>query len=164
VSQRAFQDDLAEIGIHECWGCGARNEQGLRIKSYWSDTADAALCTWQPQPYHVAGNGVVNGGIIAAILDCHCTCTAIADAYRAEDHAIVAPPMVLGMTASLHVIYLRPTPVTESLSLRAWVTQRTERKTLLTCTLTAAGEECARADAVIVRVPASRLALEAARG
>jgi acyl-coenzyme A thioesterase PaaI-like protein len=164
MSRRAFQDDFAEIGIHECWGCGARNEQGLRIKSYWSDTANEALCTWQPQPYHVAGAGAVNGGIIAAILDCHCTCTAIADAYRVEERAIVTPPMLLAMTASLHITYLRPTPVTEPLFLRAWVTQRTERKTLLSCTLLAAGEERARADAVIVRVPAFRLALVDPRG
>jgi len=64
LEPRAFQDEFAEMGFHQCWGCGSQNEQGLQTKSYQA---------WL---------GIVNGGILATILDCHCTCTAIADATR----------------------------------------------------------------------------------
>ncbi len=158
-SERAFQDDLAVIGVHSCWGCGAGNVHGLRIKSYWSDAddGDVAVCTWHAQPYHVGWDGIMNGGVIATIMDCHTTCTAIANAYRVEGRGILSLPALMYVTASLHITYRRPTPITEPLSLRAWVTDRTERKTFVTCMLVAAGEERARADAVIVRVPASHL-------
>jgi hypothetical protein len=73
-----FQDEFAEMGFHQCWSCGSQNEQGLQTKSYWE--GEESVCTWQPQSSHRAWLGIVNGGILATILDCHCTCTAIADA------------------------------------------------------------------------------------
>jgi acyl-coenzyme A thioesterase PaaI-like protein len=153
VSARAFQDELAELGIHQCWGCGSRNEQGLQIKSYWE--GEEGTCTWQPQPYHQAGAAsVVNGGILATIIDCHAVCTAMAAAYRAEQRAITTPPLIMSVTGSLHLTYLRPTPMTEPLRLRATVGESGERKTLVACTLSAQGEVCVRAEVVVVRVRA----------
>lgn len=151
---RAFQEEFAELGIHQCWGCGSRNEQGLQIKSYWD--GEEGICTWQPHPYHQAGAaGVVNGGILATIIDCHAVCTALAAAYRAENRAITTPPLIMSVTGSLHLTYLRPTPITEPLLLRATIQEPTERKTLATCTLSAQGEVCVRAEVVVVRLPAS---------
>ena len=46
---------------------------------------EEAVCTWQPQPNHTSGPPhILNGGIIAVLMDCHCICTAVAAAYRAE--------------------------------------------------------------------------------
>jgi acyl-coenzyme A thioesterase PaaI-like protein len=149
---RAFQEDFAELGVHQCWGCGTRNEQGLQIKSYWD--GEEGVCTWQPQPYHIGHPGLVNGGILAVIIDCHSTGTAVAAAYRAENRAITSPPLIACVMGSLNLTYLRPTPVTELL-LRATVRERTERKTLVTCTLSAQGEVCVRAEAVVVRLRAA---------
>ncbi len=76
---RALQDAIPH---NHCWGCGTLNPRGLRIKSYAE--GDGTVCRFQPSPEHMAGpTHVVNGGIIAAVIDCHCVCTAIADAYRA---------------------------------------------------------------------------------
>jgi hypothetical protein len=58
--------------------------------------------------------------------------------------------------ASLHLTYLRPTPITEPLLLRATIGEQTARKTLVTCTLTARGEVCVRAEAVTVRLPGAQ--------
>jgi len=124
----------------------------LQIKSYWS--GDEAVCTWQPKPYHAAGPmHVVNGGIIATIIDCHCVCTAIAAAYRAEDREIGTEPPIWYVTRSLQVTYLRPTPIDQPLVLRARIQEMNERTTLLTCSLFGKGEECARGKVVAVRVP-----------
>jgi acyl-coenzyme A thioesterase PaaI-like protein len=153
LEPRAFQDEFAEMGVHQCWGCGSQNEQGLQIKSYWE--GGEGICTWQPQASHQAWPGIVNGGILATIIDCHCTCTAIAAAYRTAHRTITTPPLIAMVTAALHVSYLRPTPITELLRLRATIREQTERKTILTCTLSALGEVCVRAEAVIVRLPMS---------
>jgi acyl-coenzyme A thioesterase PaaI-like protein len=150
---RAFQEEFAELGIHQCWGCGTRNEQGLQIKSYWD--GEEGVCTWQPQPYHIGHPGIVNGGILASIIDCHSACTAVAAAYRAENRTITTLPLIACVMGSLNLTYLRPTPITEPLLLRATIRERAERKTLVSCTLSAQGEVCVRAEAVVVRLRAA---------
>ena len=149
IDEPAFQDAFSE---NHCWGCGTLNPHGLQIKSYWS--GDEAICTWQPQPYHTSGPPhILNGGIIAVLMDCHCVCTAVAAAYRTEGRALTSEPRVFYATASLQVTYLRPVPIAESVVIRAQITSVAERKTLLTCSVSAGGEECARGEVVAVRVP-----------
>ncbi len=149
MNETAFQDEMRD---NYCWGCGSLNDSGLRIKSYWS--ADEAICNWQPKDYHMAGpQHILNGGIIATIMDCHCICTAIATAYRAEGRGMSSEPSIWYATGSLQVTYLRPTPINEPVILRARVKETTAKKTILTCSLFARGEECARGDVVAIRVP-----------
>jgi acyl-coenzyme A thioesterase PaaI-like protein len=56
------------------------------------------------------------------------------------------------VTASLHVDYLRPTPL-GPLEIRARVREIKDRKVVVTATLSARGEVCARGEVVAVRVP-----------
>ena len=148
MEPRAFQD---QIGDNHCWGCGPTNARGLRIKSYWS--GDESVCTWQPNEYHMAGPPhVLNGGIIASIIDCHCICTAIAVAYKAESRPIGSGPPIWYVTASLQVTYLLPTPVSGPVVLSARVKERGERKTVLTCSVSSGEEERASGELVAVRV------------
>jgi hypothetical protein len=42
VMSRAFQEEFAELGSHQCWGCGTRNEHGLQVKSYWDGEEGSA--------------------------------------------------------------------------------------------------------------------------
>lgn len=96
---RAFQEQIPD---NYCWGCGSANPRGLQIKSYWS--GDRAVCSWQARDYHAAGpRHVLNGGIIATIIDCHCVCAAIAAVYRKEGRAIGTEPGIWYATASLRV-------------------------------------------------------------
>jgi acyl-coenzyme A thioesterase PaaI-like protein len=149
VDDYAFQDEIAE---KHCWGCGILNEHGLHIRSYWS--GDEAICTWQPGDHHMAGpRHVLNGGIIATIIDCHSICTAIAAAYRAEGRSMNTEPAIWCATASLQVTYLRPTPIHEPVVLRARVKETRKRRIIVTCSLFAKEEECARGEVVAVRVP-----------
>src|SRR5712692_7726674 len=137
-------------------GCGSANAHGLQIKSYWS--GDEAVCSWHPGPSHAAGPPhLLNGGIIATIIDCHCVCTAIAAAYRQESRPVGTEPVIWYATASLQVSYLRPTPITGVVELRAQIRQLTDRKTTLTCSLTSAGIVCAQGEVVAVRVPSAWL-------
>ncbi len=150
MGELAFQGELVR---NYCWGCG-NNAYGLGVKSYWS--GDEAVCTWQPKAYHMAGpQHILNGGIIATIIDCHCICTAIAAAYRKEGREISTDPFIWYATASLQITYVRPTPINRPLNLRARITQMNERKTLLSCSVVVDGEEHARGEVVAVRVPPS---------
>lgn len=149
MTQRAIQDEL--VGNY-CWGCGSLNPLGLQIKSHWS--GDESVCTWQPRAEHMAGpQGILNGGIIATIIDCHGVSTAVADAYRREGRAMDSEPLIWYATGSLHVSYLRPAPIAEPVTIRARIKETTDRKTIVTCSVWARGQECAQGEVVAVRVP-----------
>jgi hypothetical protein len=57
-----------------CWGCGPANPEGLRIRSF--PKGDEVVAVWKPEPKYEAFPGVLNGGIIGTLLDCHCNWTA----------------------------------------------------------------------------------------
>ena len=104
-----------------CFGCGPANEQGLRIESHEADTAAAEtpgelIADWQPLPHHAAFDGVLNGGIIGTLLDCHANWTAAMHLMRERrlDH----PPGCV--TADYAIRLRRPTPTNQPVHLRAW--------------------------------------------
>ena len=51
--QLSLQERHDPAGI--CFGCGPKNERGLRIRSYV--VGDEVLCTWQPESHHQAFSG-----------------------------------------------------------------------------------------------------------
>jgi acyl-coenzyme A thioesterase PaaI-like protein len=151
MTEKAFQDFYSDSVSH-CYGCGRLNEHGLQIKSYWD--GDQAVCHFQPKPYHTAIPGYVYGGLIASLIDCHGTGTAAAAMYRAENRAPDTEPPLRFVTASLQVDYLRPTPIDALLEVRAQVKEIKGRKVVMTLTLSAKGELCARGQVVAVQMPA----------
>ena len=150
MTQKAFQDYYPDYFSH-CYGCGRMNEHGLQIKSYWD--GDEAVARFSPKPYHTAIPGFVYGGLIASLIDCHSTGVAAAAAYRAEGREIDTEPPHRYLTASLHVDYLRPTPIDGLLEVRATVKEIKGRKVVIASTLSAGGEVCARGEVVAVQVP-----------
>ena len=150
MNQKAFQDYYSDHLSH-CYGCGRLNEHGLQIKSYWD--GEETVCTFHPRPYHMAIPGYVYGGLIASLIDCHSTGTAAAAAHRAEGRGMDTEPRLRFLTASLHVDYLRPTPLDVPLEVRARVKEVKGRKVVVESTLSAEGEVCARGEVVAVRVP-----------
>ena len=89
MNEKAFQDYYPE-NVSCCYGCGRLNEQGLQIKSYWD--GEETVCTYTPREYHIAIPGYVYGGLIASLIDCHCTGTAAAAAYKAEGRSMDTLP------------------------------------------------------------------------
>lgn len=150
MTGKAFQDYYPDQVSH-CYGCGRLNEHGLQIKSYWD--GEESVCTFHPKPYHMAVPGFVYGGLIASIIDCHCTGTAAAATYRAEGRAMDTEPPLRFLTGSLHVDYLRPTPLGVPLEVRANVKEIKGRKVMVAATLSAQGEVCARGEVVAIQVP-----------
>src|SRR5574341_1355400 len=150
MTDKAFQDYYPDPLAH-CYGCGRLNEHGLRIKSYWD--GEESVCTFEPRAYHTALPGYVYGGLIASLIDCHATGTAAAASYRAEGRGMDTEPPLRFVTASLHVDYLRPTPIGVPLNLRAAVKELKGRKVIISVTLSANGNVCARGEVVTVRMP-----------
>ena len=74
-----------------------------------------------PQPYHIAVPGFVYGGLIASLVDCHGTGTAAAGAYRSQGRPMDSEPPMRFVTGSLHVDYLKPTPLGVPLELHGRV-------------------------------------------
>ncbi len=149
MTQKAFQDYYPDHWS-QCYGCGRLNPHGLQIKSYWD--GDETVATFHPQPYHTAIPGYVYGGLIASLIDCHATGTAAAAAYRAEGRAMDTQPPFRFVTASLHVDYLHPTPIDETLELRGQVREIKGRKVVVAVTLSAAGKVCAQGEVVAVSI------------
>lgn len=148
MNQKAFQD---QGSVNHCHGCGADNEKGLRIKSYWD--GDEAVCTWQAQPHHCGGSkDIVNGGIIASLIDCHSLNLAIALAYRDEGRPIGSAPKISYVTANLNVAYRRPTTIDKALHLRAKIIKVEGRKAWVSCTLSADGQVCATGEVLGIRI------------
>lgn len=150
MGEKAFQEYYPD-DVNHCYGCGCLNEHGLGIKSYWD--GDESVCRFRPKPYHSAMPGIVYGGLIASLIDCHCVGTAMAAACRNEGRAMDEEPRIRFVTGSLHVDYLRPTPIDAELEIRASAREIRERKVTVEATLSANGKACAKGKVVAVRLP-----------
>jgi acyl-coenzyme A thioesterase PaaI-like protein len=150
MSEKAFQDYYPDDLSH-CYGCGRLNKHGLHIKSYWD--GDETVCTFHPKPYHMAIPGYVYGGLMASLIDCHGTGTAAAAAYRKEGRAMDTDPPLRFVTVSLHVDYMRPTPLGGPLKLRGRVKEIKGRRVVVAITLAAQGNVCVRGEVVAAQMP-----------
>lgn len=151
-AKAAFQDRYPEDYSH-CYGCGRLNPDGLQIKTYWE--GDESVTRFQPRPYHTAIPGVVYGGLLASLLDCHGTGTAAAAAARAQGRSIDSEPSFRYLTASLKVDYLKPTPMGVVLEIRGRAKEVKGRKVVVESTLFANGIATAKSEVVAVQMPDS---------
>ena len=84
MKEQSLQEKYAPENA--CWGCGPANPDGLRIRSFAKN--GEVIAEWKPQPKYEAFPGVLNGGIIGTLLDCHCNWTAAYHLMKRanEDH------------------------------------------------------------------------------
>jgi acyl-coenzyme A thioesterase PaaI-like protein len=150
MEEKAFQDYYPDELSH-CYGCGRLNDHGHQIKSRWD--GDESVAIFQPLPHHIAVPGYVYGGLIASLIDCHGTGTASAASYKAAGRPMGSEPSFRFVTGSLHVDYLRPTPLGVPLEIRAHVEEMKEKKVIVQATVSANGEICAKGRIIAVRMP-----------
>ena len=79
MNTQSLQEKYAPRNV--CFGCGTANPDGLHIRSFLknSDESQAGaevVAEWKPEKKYEAFDGVLNGGIIGTLLDCHCNWTA----------------------------------------------------------------------------------------
>jgi acyl-coenzyme A thioesterase PaaI-like protein len=129
-----------------CFGCGPANESGLRIRSFVE--GDEVVCWFTPEAHHEAFPGVLCGGIIGTLLDCHCNWTA---AYHLMLRA-GADAVPSTVTAEYHIRMRRPTPMAEPVQLRARVVEIEDDRAVVEGELLADGRVTASCRAVFVSV------------
>ncbi|HET8798527.1 MAG TPA: PaaI family thioesterase [Thermoanaerobaculia bacterium] len=141
---KSLQETLAPN--NRCFGCGPANEKGLRIRSF--EEGDELVCDWKPEPHHLAFDGIVNGGIIGSLLDCHSNWTAAV--HLMKKHGLrELPPTVTG---DFHVTLKRPTPIDATLHLRARVVESEGDRAVVEATLAANGKITATCRGTFVAV------------
>jgi acyl-coenzyme A thioesterase PaaI-like protein len=144
VSEVGLQDRYAPQS--KCFGCGPANPHGLRIQS--KVEGQKVIAEWQPQPWHEAFPGVLNGGIIGALLDCHSNWTAawfLMNQQKAKE-----PPCTV--TAEYSVKLKRPTPSQGPIYLEAEVVESETDRATVEAKLMAEGKVCATCRGVFVAV------------
>ncbi len=144
TAEKSLQDTYFAAGI--CFGCGPANDPGLHEKSMVE--GDEVVATWRAAKHHEAFPGMLAGGIIGTLLDCHSNWTAAHHLMRraGADH----PPCTV--TAEYHVKLQRPTPTDGPITLRARVVDSTDERATVEATLQAGGKVCATCRGVFVAV------------
>lgn len=133
-----------------CFGCGPRNEKGLRIRSVVE--GDEVVCTWLGRPEHQAWEGALNGGIVGCLFDCHSNWTAAWHLWEAGGREGEFPSTV---TAEFHVKLMAPTDSKHPVTLRARVVESTKRSATIDAVMTdAQGTTTATCRGTFVSVPA----------
>jgi acyl-coenzyme A thioesterase PaaI-like protein len=168
AGESGLQQPLGESGLSLqeryapnsiCFGCGPANAGGLHIRSFPaaatggvegdpSDGADEVIAEWMPTSGYEAFPGVLNGGIIGALLDCHSNWTA---AYHLMRKAGAEKPPTT-VTSDYAIKLLRPTPADQSVHLRARVVESTDRRAVVEATLESGGEPSATCRGTFVAV------------
>ena len=141
---KSLQDTYAPQ--NRCFGCGPANEKGLRIKSFVA--GEEVVAEWQPEPHHLAFEGVLNGGICGALLDCHSNWAAAH--HLMQRSGADAPPSTV--TADFHVTLKRPTPMDAPVRIRAHVVESTDDRAVVDATLEANGKVTAPCRGTFVAV------------
>ncbi len=144
MPEPSLQEKFAPHSI--CFGCGPANRNGLRIRSVVQ--GDTVVAEWAPQPFHEAFPGMLNGGIIGTLLDCHSNWTA---AWSLMQKAGASKPPCT-VTAEYAVKLLRPTPSGQAAHLAASVVESTNDRAVVEASLTCGGKVCATCRGTFIAV------------
>lgn len=142
----SLQEQFAPGSI--CFGCGPANADGLQIRSRLE--AGDVVADWMPSPQHQAFPGVLNGGIIGTLMDCHSNWAAAEHLMRSR--GVDRPPTTV--TADFHVSLRRPTPSDRPVHLRARVVDSSDDRATVEAELASGGTVTATCRATFVAVGA----------
>lgn len=146
----ASQDHYPE-NVSHCYGCGSRNPHGHQIKTVWE--GDETVTRFRPESFHTSVPGFTYGGLIASLIDCHSTGTAAAAMYRQEGRDMDSLPTFRFVTGSLHVDFLKPTPIDVELVIRGRVREVKGRKVIVETQVRAGDVVTAKGEVVAVQMP-----------
>jgi len=144
MSEKSLQEIHAPESI--CFGCGVKNEKGLHVRSFPEN--GEVVAEWKAESHHEAFPGMLNGGIIGALLDCHSNWTA---AYFLMKRDGKDKPDCT-VTADFHVTLKRPTPSDTKIFLRARVVESSGARATVEAELIANEKVCATCRGTFVAV------------
>jgi len=129
-----------------CFGCGPANPKGLHIRSFAQ--GDEVVAEWQPSEQYEAFPGVLNGGIIGTLLDCHCNWAATWHLMKQSGES--KPPCTV--TAQYSIQLRRPTPTDQPVKLVARVIESSGDRAVVEGELIAHDKVCATCRGTFVAV------------
>lgn len=148
VQDRAWPDG-------NCFGCGPANPDGLQLKSYLAEDEERLVATFDPEPTHDAGMGILCGGIAGTLIDCHSLWTA-ATLHRLSEGISLDENLedldVLWLTGEFSVRLKQPTPLDQPVHLSSRIKGDIGKKTTVHCELGTEDEITATGEAVIIQV------------
>ena len=142
---------MTEISIQDtyfpdsvCFGCGPTNADGLLLKSFVAPDG-TVVAEYEPASVHQSYEGVLCGGIVSTVLDCHAAATAgvALGAYAAGEEA---EPVV---TKEYSLRFKGPTPIA-AVRLVAHATEVERRQARITASIVHEGRVTAELDGVFV--------------
>ena len=142
---QSLQDTYAPK--NRCFGCGPANDKGLRIKSFAD--GEEVVCRWRAEPHHQAWTGVVNGGVVGCLFDCHCNWVAAWHLFRKRNMEGELPSTV---TSDFHVKLQRPTSSTDEITIRARAVESTNHRAVVEATMEVGGKITATCRGTFVAV------------
>jgi acyl-coenzyme A thioesterase PaaI-like protein len=145
MTELSLQDRYAPD--NRCFGCGPKNEKGLRIKSFPRGDREV-VAEFRPEPHHAAFGQVLNGGIAGALLDCHGNWAATWAMMREQN---LQTPLCT-VTSDFHVKLTRPTPLDAVLQLRAKVTELSGDRAVVEASIEANGKVTATCRGTFIAV------------
>ncbi|MEL1229515.1 MAG: PaaI family thioesterase [Candidatus Neomarinimicrobiota bacterium] len=140
----SVQDQYAKHSI--CYGCGPANPKGLQIKSYRTDKG--LEMSFETKSEHQAFPGVINGGVIGSLFDCHGNWAAAIGLLDSGKHSDL-PSTV---TASYNVQMLRPTPFGKILEITAVIDSLSTDRAEVSLDLFCEDVLCARGHGLFIAV------------
>jgi acyl-coenzyme A thioesterase PaaI-like protein len=117
-----------------------------------SGTAPRARRPSSRSRFTPAITGVVYGGLLASLIDCHAVGTAAAARYAADDREVGSEPVLRYVTGLLQVSFKAPTPMGGPLTLRAWPVEVGERKVVVDAEVIADGQVTVTGHVIAVRL------------
>lgn len=156
VVDKAIQDIYSDDFAH-CFGCGRLNKEGHQLRTSWD--GDKTVTYYQPEQKYTGGAlGIVYGGLIASIIDCHSAGSASLALHRKNGHEIGdGHPAPRFVTATLNVQYIAPTPQDVLLKAVGTVEEIHPKRFKVLTELFAADTLVARGDVEMVVMPSTFL-------
>ena len=144
MGEKCVQQEYAPNSI--CFGCGPANQDGLKIESHRID--NGLVMEYLPNDSHQAFPGMINGGIIGTLLDCHGNWTAaIALMDQSGDSE---PPCTV--TANYSIKLRRPTPFGHEIQVTGEVIELDDDRAKVKMELISDGKICAVGEGLFVAV------------
>ena len=151
-------DEIGEMSMQEkyapnsiCFGCGPANKKGLKIKSYRN--GEGLKMEFQTSEEHQAFPGIINGGIIGTLLDCHGNW--VAAIALMDEEGLEMPPCTV--TASYSIKLRRPTPANSKLSIKGKVLEIKGKMVNVELEMKAGEKICATGEGTFVAIEEGHL-------
>ncbi len=149
----AIQDTYGER-FQNCWGCGAKNKDGLHLHTYPTEDGKECISEFLPDKKYSGGVPAnLFGGLIATLFDCHGTASAAWFNHNNQGLKLEADTVITRyITARLEIDFRKPVPMGETITVTSEAEEIGERKIIVVMKMVAAGEIRAESRMVAVRI------------